>query len=324
MLAKLCGSLGDLTSSLAGRRFQADYKYDGQRAQLHLLADGTARVFSRHLEDMTSRYPDAVRALQDAVRLDPESQRRAVKSCIVDAEIVAVDSKTGGILSFQTLQSRPRKDVKEADITTSVQVMLFDIMQLNGTSLLEQDLEVRYAALRSCFQVLRPRVGFVERRAFEPEQAGGAHDVNELTEFLHGSLRNHCEGVMVKELGPTLSAASAEFLVAAGVPRGLLPALPDRREEAGTGGATAACAHAQGKTPPPHPEQGKKSTTYVPSRRCANWVKVKKDYLAGLADTIDVVPIGAWWGSGRKAGCEALLCSQARRARARVCVCPCE
>lgn len=28
---------------------------------------------------------------------------------------------------------------------------------------------------------------------------------------------------------------------------------------------------------------------------------MKKDYVAGLADSVDVVPIGAWWGNGRKA-----------------------
>ena len=30
-------------------------------------------------------------------------------------------------------------------------------------------------------------------------------------------------------------------------------------------------------------------------------MKVKRDYIKGFADTIDVVPIGAWFGSGRKA-----------------------
>jgi DNA ligase-1 len=27
-----------------------------------------------------------------------------------------------------------------------------------------------------------------------------------------------------------------------------------------------------------------------------------QDYVEGLADTLDLVPIGAWWGNGRKAG----------------------
>ena len=42
---------------------------------------------------------------------------------------------------------------------------------------------------------------------------------------------------------------------------------------------------------------------YEPSRRSDHWIKIKKDYCAGLADSLDLVPIGAWHGNGRKAGC---------------------
>lgn len=31
-------------------------------------------------------------------------------------------------------------------------------------------------------------------------------------------------------------------------------------------------------------------------------VQVKRDYVDGLGDTLDLVPIGAWHGNGRKAG----------------------
>ena len=31
-------------------------------------------------------------------------------------------------------------------------------------------------------------------------------------------------------------------------------------------------------------------------------IKLIKDYLEGLGDSLDLVPIGAWWGQGRKAG----------------------
>lgn len=37
--------------------------------------------------------------------------------------------------------------------------------------------------------------------------------------------------------------------------------------------------------------------------RSLGWLKVKKDYLSGgIGDSLDLVPIGAWHGSGRKAG----------------------
>ena len=42
-------------------------------------------------------------------------------------------------------------------------------------------------------------------------------------------------------------------------------------------------------------------TRYEAGTRSHSWLKVKRDYVAGFADTIDVVPIGAWYGNGRKA-----------------------
>jgi DNA ligase-1 len=40
---------------------------------------------------------------------------------------------------------------------------------------------------------------------------------------------------------------------------------------------------------------------YESGTRSQLWLKLKRDYVVGYADTIDVVPIGAWYGNGRKA-----------------------
>jgi DNA ligase 1 len=41
--------------------------------------------------------------------------------------------------------------------------------------------------------------------------------------------------------------------------------------------------------------------TAEPDKRTLGWCKVKKDYADG-SDSMDLVPIGAWHGNGRKAG----------------------
>lgn len=42
--------------------------------------------------------------------------------------------------------------------------------------------------------------------------------------------------------------------------------------------------------------------SYEPDKRTASWLKLKKDYVEGLSDSLDMIPIGAWYGNGRKVG----------------------
>lgn len=44
------------------------------------------------------------------------------------------------------------------------------------------------------------------------------------------------------------------------------------------------------------------SAQYEPARRSPLWLKFKKDYQEGLADSVDLVPIGAWYGKGKRTG----------------------
>lgn len=75
---------------------------------------------------ISTQYPDVVSLVQHML------QRYSITSCIIDAEIVAVDPSNGSLKSFQELSNRARKDVKIADIKVSVCVYAFDLMLLDG------------------------------------------------------------------------------------------------------------------------------------------------------------------------------------------------
>lgn len=57
-----------------------DCRYDGQRAQIHKLADGCVRLYSRNGDESTSRFPDVINIIKDSCKPN-------VETFIIDAEV---------------------------------------------------------------------------------------------------------------------------------------------------------------------------------------------------------------------------------------------
>ncbi|KAI0823660.1 ATP-dependent DNA ligase [Trametes gibbosa] len=256
-------SLDEIYDRLGLLPFAAEFKYDGQRAQIHASrgAQGssthTVKIFSRHLEDMTDKYPDVVSLVGEMLAAAPQTE-----SFIMDSEVVAVDPGTGELKTFQELSNRARKDVKLDDVRVSVCVFGFDLMFLDGQVLIERPFRERRSLLRTRFPPCTPPQTGAAR--FDHVRSVESEDGREAVEaFWQAAVNSASEGLMVKLLD------SGEVL-----------------EEP-----------TQNKA---RPRRKPLPATYEPDKRTSAWLKLKKDYVVGLGDSLDLVPIGAWHGNGRK------------------------
>ncbi|GJW09579.1 DNA ligase 6 isoform X1 [Tanacetum coccineum] len=116
MLAKITNGVPQVLKLFHGKALTCEFKYDGQRAQIHKLYDGSIRVFSRNRDDTTSRFPDVISIINDVCKSD-------TMTFIIDVDVVAVDRKSGPkLLSFQELSYRDRGG-KNSVITVDVQAL---------------------------------------------------------------------------------------------------------------------------------------------------------------------------------------------------------
>ncbi|CAH0597058.1 unnamed protein product [Chrysodeixis includens] len=240
MLAHPTKQLAHIFDRFEKEEFTCEWKYDGERAQLHVPAQACgaapdlprAAIFSRNQENNTTKYPDVLGRLTSLLGPD-------VTSCVLDCEAVAYDVDTKQILPFQVLSTRKRKAAALADIKVQVCVFVFDLLFLNGEPLVRRPLRERRQLLRQHFRQVPGEWQLATSR-----DCSALEDVQQ---FLEEAVRGSCEGLMVKALdGPR--------------------------------------AH------------------YDIARRSHNWLKLKKDYLDGLGDTLDVVVVGAYRGRGKRAG----------------------
>ncbi|KAG8531561.1 uncharacterized protein KY384_003191 [Bacidia gigantensis] len=232
MLAKPTKSISEVLDRFEGKNFTCEYKYDGERAQIHYVAEdspqqyqstptskqrkGLSAIFSRNSEDLSKKYPDILDKLCTWIKSE-------TKSFVLDCETVAWDLVEKKVLPFQQLMTRKRKDVKAEDIKVKPTV--------------EKPFRERREILTNAFDVVEGEFAFA--------QYGNTSEVDEIQHLLDESVKASCEGLMVKMLDTSESG-------------------------------------------------------YEPSKRSRNWLKVKKDYLSGIGDSLDLAVIGAYYGRGKR------------------------
>ncbi|KAJ1868267.1 ATP-dependent DNA ligase Cdc17, partial [Coemansia sp. RSA 486] len=177
MLAKIEKAAGDILRRFEGKPFTCEFKYDGERSQIHFMRENEkveCVIFSRNAENNTVKYPDIASSVQEFAGSN-------VTSFILDCEAVAWDKTTGKIRSFQTLSSRKRKVENEAEITVGVCCFAFDLLYLNGEPLIRMPLRKRRELLREHFVPVENKFQFAISKDLT--------EVEDIQEFLELSIQ---------------------------------------------------------------------------------------------------------------------------------------
>ena len=168
--------------------FAAEYKLDGERAQIHKQKD-TIMIFSRSLENITSYYPDIVEKISKLIISD---------DVILEAEVVAMNTNSGDFLPFQELMHRRRKyEIDEAVTKYPITVNFFDVLFSNGKNCMEME----YMERRKLLEKIIKEDDFARLIPMSI-----INNEEQILEVLENSINSGCEGLMLKHLNSTYRA----------------------------------------------------------------------------------------------------------------------
>ncbi len=146
MLAASAASIDDAFAKVSGDA-GVEWKLDGIRIQAHVL-DGSVRLFTRTLDDITERLPEVVGGVG----------KLPVRSAVLDGELIAL-RPDGRPMAFQDTASRAASGLEVGSVVP-LSAFFFDALHLDGADLIDLPYSQRQAKLASVVpaEMLMPRV----------------------------------------------------------------------------------------------------------------------------------------------------------------------
>ena len=278
MLAERVRTAHEALSRMEGGVAAAEYKLDGERIQVHLgkeLYDGDNNIrdggnssskvelFSRRLENITHQYPDVINAIVSSLK-------KVAKEAIFESEVVAIDPQTLELRPFQELMHRRRKH--EIDKTIEqypVRLNIFDVLYLDGDDKTSLPYNQRRKILERILQQVAPKTSDEVNKKINKNKHNSSNNSN------RGILENNYNTSMIQLIPQTLVKSSEEI------------------EKYMSSAIESGCEGLVLK---------QLGSIYKAGSRGYLWTKLKREYRSELADTLDLVIVGALHGRGRRVG----------------------
>lgn len=182
-----------------GEQVHATPKYDGFRVQIHKNGNHVS-MYSRNLEDMTHMFPEIIKGTLKQVR---------AKTAILDSEALAYQPESEEFLPFQETTKRRRKhNIEVVAKQLPLKAFVFDILYVNGKSLLDTPLHERMKILK---QTVRQSSGQASEDVLIPAFGAILDKPEKLQILLDDSISKGLEGVVVKRVDSLYEAGGRNF-----------------------------------------------------------------------------------------------------------------
>ncbi|KAI0272769.1 ATP dependent DNA ligase domain-containing protein [Gloeopeniophorella convolvens] len=184
------GRIEESVKEMEGRTFIVEEKLDGERIQLHKRGNEYFYC-SRKGKDYTYLYGSHVGTGSLTPYIDAAFDPR-IDNIILDGEMLVWDPVLERSVPFGTLKTAALdKAIKDFDPRPCFKV--FDLLYLNGQSLIDKSLKFRKRNLKSCIKEIHGRIGFTTEY-----EAKTAKDVRKKMEDV---LADRGEGLVMKHPG---------------------------------------------------------------------------------------------------------------------------
>ncbi len=202
-LCERLGSGAEIIDKLG--RVAVESKYDGFRCQIH--CDGShVRIFSRNLEETTGMFPELVKEARTIL---------GRRTAIFEGEALGYDGENDSYHPFQVTITRKRKhNILEKSEEIPLKCLVFDLLYLDGETIMERPFSERRRLLEEIFPVHRPK--FSEREV-PPDHVFGASrmietdDPHTIDLFFDEVVEEGFEGIIAKRLDGVYTAGSRNF-----------------------------------------------------------------------------------------------------------------